>query len=63
MAQANEFGSALRHPYRGPWRGLEDLELATLEWVDWFNRRRLHQTRMHLHQKHQTRFLPQMTSH
>ena len=27
---------------RGPWRGLEDLELATLEWVDWFNRRRLH---------------------
>ena len=30
----------LRH--RGPWRGLEDLELATLEWVDWFNRRRLH---------------------
>ena len=23
---------------RGPWRGLEDLELATLEWVDWFNR-------------------------
>ena len=28
--------------HRGPWRGLEDLELATLEWVDWFNRRRLH---------------------
>lgn len=27
---------------RGPWRGLDDLELATLEWVDWFNRRRLH---------------------
>ena len=26
---------------RGPWRGLEDLELATLEWVDWFNHRRL----------------------
>ena len=22
---------------RGPWRGLEDLELATLEWVDWFS--------------------------
>ena len=21
---------------RGPWRGLDDLELATLEWVDWF---------------------------
>ena len=26
---------------RGPWRGLEDLELATLEWVDWFKHRRL----------------------
>jgi putative transposase len=26
---------------RAPWRGLDDLELATLEWVDWFNNRRL----------------------
>jgi putative transposase len=26
---------------RGPWRSLDDLELATLEWVDWFNHRRL----------------------
>jgi putative transposase len=26
---------------RGPWRGLDDLELATPEWVDWFNHRRL----------------------
>jgi len=26
---------------RGPWRGGQDLELATLEWVDWFNNRRL----------------------
>jgi putative transposase len=25
----------------GPWRGLEDVEFATLEWVDWFNHRRL----------------------
>ena len=24
---------------RGPWRGIDDLEYATLEWVDWFNRR------------------------
>ena len=24
------------------WRGLDDLEFATLEWVDWFNNRRLH---------------------
>jgi putative transposase len=27
---------------RGPWRGLDDLEIATLEWVDWYNHRRLH---------------------
>ena len=27
---------------RAPWRGCEDLELATLEWVDWFNHRRLY---------------------
>ncbi len=26
---------------RGPWRGRDDLELATLQWVDWFNQRRL----------------------
>ena len=27
---------------RGPWHGIDDLELATLEWVDWYNHRRLH---------------------
>lgn len=27
--------------HRGPWRGLDDLEYATLEWVDWWNHRRL----------------------
>jgi putative transposase len=26
---------------RSPWRGLDDLEYATLEWIDWFNHRRL----------------------
>jgi putative transposase len=26
---------------RGPWRSLEAVEYATLEWVDWFNNRRL----------------------
>ena len=26
---------------RGPWRTLEAVEYATLEWVDWFNNRRL----------------------
>jgi transposase InsO family protein len=27
--------------HRGPWRTLESVEYATLEWVDWFNHRRL----------------------
>ncbi len=26
---------------RGPWRSFESVEYATLEWVDWFNNRRL----------------------
>ena len=26
---------------RGPWRSLEVVEFATLEWLDWFNTRRL----------------------
>ncbi len=24
---------------RGPWKGIDDVEYATLEWVDWFNHR------------------------
>jgi transposase InsO family protein len=27
--------------HRGPWKNLEEVEYATLEWVDWFNNRRL----------------------
>jgi len=26
----------------GPWRGIEDLEIATVEYIDWFNHRCLH---------------------
>ncbi len=26
---------------RGPWRNLETVEFATLDWVDWYNNRRL----------------------
>ena len=26
---------------RGPWKNLDDVEYATLEWVDWYNHRRL----------------------
>lgn len=28
---------------RGPWRALEHVEIATLEWVDWFNHRRIYE--------------------
>ena len=28
---------------RGPWRTVEQVEIATLEYVDWFNHRRLYQ--------------------
>ncbi len=27
---------------QGPWRGVADVELATLAWVDWWNNRRIH---------------------
>ena len=26
---------------RGPWRNIDAVEVTTLEWVDWFNNRRL----------------------
>jgi putative transposase len=28
--------------HQRPWRGLDDVEYETLEYVDWFNHRRLH---------------------
>jgi putative transposase len=27
---------------QGPWRGLDDVEFATLGYIDWFNHRRIH---------------------
>ncbi len=27
---------------RGPWRSIDDLEIAVVEWVHWYNHRRLH---------------------
>jgi putative transposase len=32
----------IRGPGQGPWRTVEDVELATLGWVHWFNNDRLH---------------------
>jgi len=33
---------------RGPWRSFEAVEFATLDWVDWFNNRRLLETIGHI---------------
>ncbi|MBU4215726.1 MAG: DDE-type integrase/transposase/recombinase [Actinobacteria bacterium] len=27
---------------KGPWRGIDDLEISVAEYIDWFNHRRLH---------------------
>ena len=35
------YKAALIHK-QGPWRGLDDVEFETLEYVHWFNHRRLH---------------------
>ena len=32
------------HYLKEKWNGVNDVELATLEWVDWFNKTRLHST-------------------
>ena len=32
----------IRGPRQGPWRTVEDVELATLGWVHWYNHERLH---------------------
>ena len=34
--------------HEGPWRGCDDLELATLSWVHWFNETRLHSSIGHV---------------
>ena len=32
----------IRGPDQGPWRTIDDIELATLGWVHWFNSQRIH---------------------
>lgn len=29
-------------PEQGPWRSIEEVELATLGWVHWYNTERIH---------------------
>lgn len=33
----------IRGPRQGPWRTVDDVELATLSWVHWYNSERLHE--------------------
>lgn len=33
---------------KGPWRAPEQVEIATLEWIDWWNHRRLHEAIGHV---------------
>ncbi|SGO49372.1 putative transposase for insertion sequence element IS986/IS6110 [Mycobacterium tuberculosis] len=42
MWAREQFGLELIKPGK-PWRSIEDVELATARWVDWFNHRRLYQ--------------------
>ena len=39
VAGLSALGQLTQEP--GPWRGLEDVECATLEWVHWYNTQRL----------------------
>jgi putative transposase len=32
----------IRGPGQGPWKNVDDVELATLAWVHWYNNQRLH---------------------
>ena len=32
----------VRNRHKGPWSGIDDLEIAVAEYIDWFNHRRIH---------------------
>lgn len=32
----------IRNRHKGPWRDIDDLEIAVAEYIDWFNHRRIH---------------------
>ena len=45
LAEAGAFNSVYTAALvrnRGPWTGIDELEVATAEYIDWFNHRRLH---------------------
>ena len=43
MAEAfNSLYKAELIRHQGPWRGIDDVEIATAEYLDWYNQRRLH---------------------
>jgi putative transposase len=53
---------------RKPWRTIEEVELATAEWVDWFNHRRLYEycgdvPPVELEAAHYTQRRPQRTAY
>ncbi len=49
--------------HEGPWRGVDDLELATLSWVHWFNETRLHSSIGHVPPiEYETEYYRQNTS-
>lgn len=43
VTNARSQGGTNDEPTGRPWRTADQLELATLEWIDWFNHRRLHE--------------------
>ncbi|MEU9761877.1 IS3 family transposase [Streptomyces sp. NPDC047987] len=51
---------------KGPWTGINDVEIAVAEYVDWFNRRRLHGELGHVppaefEARHTQRTIPELT--
>ena len=42
-----QFKAELIHR-KGPWRNIEHVEWATLTYIDWFNRRRIHESLDHV---------------
>ncbi|WP_159850971.1 IS3 family transposase [Nocardia sp. CY41] len=49
MAEAiNSLFKAELIPNDGPWRGIDDVEIAVAEYIDWYDNRRLHREPGHV---------------